>query len=202
MLTPNGGRHYEFRHRGRALKSGAGLLGAGLDTRGEGGYRILPPSVGANGRSYKYMRPGKVELADPPEWLFEVLEEQLRLTVAAEVEEIIPEGKRRQAMLSVAGSMRRRGLTGAEILPALLKLNERCRPPLGRREIEELAADVGKRYQPNEKVAVTAPEEPNNSFPPPIDKERGGNETGPGASCRSRRSPPCSRRHPRSRPGC
>jgi hypothetical protein len=160
VLTPNGGRHYVFRHHGRALKSGAGVLGAGLDTRGEGAYVLLVPSVGANGRAYKWMRPPeKVELADPPEWLFEILEEQLRFGTAPEVEEIIPKGKRRQALLSVAGTMRRRGLSGAEILPALAKLNERCRPPLARREIEEIAADVGRRYQPHATTAIeTTPE--------------------------------------------
>ncbi len=179
ILTPNGGRHYVFRHNGRALKSGAGEIGDGLDTRGQGGYRICPPSVGANGRAYKYLRsPEKATPADPPAWLFELLEEQLSFTAAPPVEETIPEGKRRQRLLSVAGSMRRRGLTGDEILPALLELNKRCRPPLGRKEIEELAADVGTRYQPDQRSSVAAVlEASENSIPPPIDKERGGNET-------------------------
>ena len=159
VLTPGGGRHYLFRHTGRTLRSGAGEIGLGLDTRGEGGYRVAPPSVGANGRAYQFMRaPEKVTLADPPGWLFELLEQQLVLDATPKVEETIPEGKRRQAMLSVAGSMRRRGLTGAEILPALLKLNERCRPPLTRREVETLAADVAHRYAPDEESAI--PTEP------------------------------------------
>jgi Bifunctional DNA primase/polymerase, N-terminal/Primase C terminal 1 (PriCT-1) len=160
VLTPSGGRHYQFAHQGRTLKSTAGSLGAGLDSRGEGGFALVPPSVGANGRAYKWMRaPEKAELAAPPDWLFEVLEEQLRFDAAPKVEEIIPEGKRRQAMLSVAGSMRRRGLSGAEILPALTKLNERCRPPLDRRELEEIASDVGRRYQPHAATAIeTTPE--------------------------------------------
>ena len=137
VLTPSGGRHYHFRHSGRQLKTGVGVLGHGLDTRGEGGYAVLPPSVGVNGRAYKYMRPPeKVEQAEPPAWLFEILEEQLRIGAAPPVEEIIPEGKRRQAMLSVAGSMRRRGLTGAEILAALLEAEQAlpaaARPPRAR----------------------------------------------------------------------
>jgi hypothetical protein len=159
VLTPSGGRHYEFRHRDRPLKTGAGQLGSGLDTRGDGGYRIVPPSAGANGRAYKYMRsPDKVELADPPAWLFEQLDEQLRSGAAPEVEEVIPEGKRRQAMLSVAGSLRRRGLKGAEILGTLLELNKRCRPPLGRPELERIAFDVEQRYRPDEDDKI--PSEP------------------------------------------
>jgi hypothetical protein len=160
VLTPSGGRHYEFRHSGRALKTGASDLGPGLDTRGEGGYRIVPPSRGANGRAYKFMRsPEKVERAALPPWLFELLEEQLRIGFAAKVEEVIPEGRRRREMLSVAGTLRRRGLTGAEILPSLEKLNERCRPPLDRRELEEIASDVERRYAPNGDAAIaTVPE--------------------------------------------
>jgi hypothetical protein len=160
VLTPQGGRHLHLRHVGRALKSGAGDLGPGLDTRGAGGYALLPPSVGANGRAYKFMRPPeKVEPAEPAGWLFELLEEQLRIGVAPKVDEIIPEGKRHAAMVSVAGSLRRRGLTGAEIFAALAKLNDRCRPPLGRRELEALAFDVERRYRPDEEAAIdTAPE--------------------------------------------
>jgi Protein of unknown function (DUF3631)/Bifunctional DNA primase/polymerase, N-terminal/Primase C terminal 1 (PriCT-1) len=153
VLTPSGGRHYVFRHVGRALKSGAGVLGLGLDTRGEGGYVLCPPSIGANGRAYKYTR--RVTAAEPPEWLFEIVEEQLRFEPAPEVEEVIPEGRRRQAMLSVAGSMRRRGLVGEEILAALLELNKRCRPPLEHAELVELAFDVERRYQPHAKATVT-----------------------------------------------
>jgi hypothetical protein len=159
VLTPRGGRHYVFRHIGRTLKSGAGVLGPGLDTRGEGGYVLVPPSVGANGRAYKYMRRGtKVAVAEPPEWLFAIVEEQLRFTPAPEVEDVIPEGKRRQALLSVAGSLRRRGLVGEEILSALLELNKRCRPPLEQPEVVELAFDVERRYQPDE--ASKIPSEP------------------------------------------
>jgi hypothetical protein len=101
VLTPQGGRHLHLRHVGRALKSGAGDLGPGLDTRGAGGYALLPPSVGANGRAYKFMRPPeKVEPAEPAGWLFELLEEQLRIGVAPKVDEIIPEGKRHAARWS------------------------------------------------------------------------------------------------------
>lgn len=159
VLTPNGGRHYVFRHSGRTLKSGAGVLGPGLDTRGEGGYVLVPPSVGANGRVYRYMRTEKkIAVAEPPAWLFAIVEEQLRFAPAPEVEKVIPEGKRRQAMLSVAGSLRRRGLIGEEILPALLELNKRCRPPLEQAEIVELAFDVERRYSPD--AASRIPSEP------------------------------------------
>ena len=42
-------------------------------------------------------------------------------------------------MLSVAGKLKRSGLTGAEILPTLRELNRRCRPPLTEAELESVA---------------------------------------------------------------
>ena len=44
VLTGGGGEHIYFRHPGRELRNSAGRLGAGLDTRGDGGYVVAPPS--------------------------------------------------------------------------------------------------------------------------------------------------------------
>jgi hypothetical protein len=142
VLTPSGGRHYWFQHGEQTLKSGAGVLGPGLDTRGEGGYVVVPPSVGENGRAYTFIRPPeKVEPAEPPVWLYELLDadRQRNGAAAAKVAEIIPEGQRRAAMLTVAGKLKRAGLAGDEILPTLRALNRRCRPPLDERELESVA---------------------------------------------------------------
>jgi hypothetical protein len=43
--TGGGGIHIFFRNlRGREIRNSAGLLGSGLDVRGEGGYVVVPPS--------------------------------------------------------------------------------------------------------------------------------------------------------------
>jgi len=43
--TGGGGIHLFFRHpSGTEIRNSAGLLGAGLDVRGEGGYVVVPPS--------------------------------------------------------------------------------------------------------------------------------------------------------------
>ena len=53
--TPSGGCHDWYRYpAGVELGNTAGKLGPGLDTRGDGGYVILPPSVGHNGRRYEW----------------------------------------------------------------------------------------------------------------------------------------------------
>ncbi|WP_425050753.1 bifunctional DNA primase/polymerase [Psychromarinibacter sp. S121] len=42
--TPSGGLHFFMRYSG-PLKNSAGLLAAGVDIRGDGGYVVLPPSL-------------------------------------------------------------------------------------------------------------------------------------------------------------
>jgi hypothetical protein len=114
---------------------------------------LVPPSVGENGRAYTFMRrPEKVEPAEPAAWLFELLDADKRRNGAAEVAEVIPEGQRRAAMLSVAGSMRRRGLTAAEILPALLEVNSTSAN--GRRMVMRFVRSVHGSPQKTRAVAL------------------------------------------------
>jgi putative DNA primase/helicase len=54
--TPRGGRHLYFRlPEGPPPKNRAGLIPR-VDIRGEGGYVIVPPSVRADGRVYRWLR--------------------------------------------------------------------------------------------------------------------------------------------------
>lgn len=57
-------------------------------------------------------------------------------------------GQRNSTLASLAGTMRRRGMTKAEILAALLAANRgRCRPPLEESEVRRIAASIA-RYPP------------------------------------------------------
>jgi hypothetical protein len=72
IQTPSSGWHFWWKYpAGVELRNTVGRLGPGLDTRGTGGYVVLPPSVGHNGRPYEWMV--RDELADPPTWLTESL---------------------------------------------------------------------------------------------------------------------------------
>jgi hypothetical protein len=69
--TGGGGMHIFFRYRdGEEMRNSAGLLGPGLDVRGEGGYVVVPPSRTQS--AYEW-----VERAPPSEaaWLLKLLNE-------------------------------------------------------------------------------------------------------------------------------
>ncbi len=69
--TPRGGRHLYWRWNaeGLEIRNSAGRVGPGLDVRGEGGSIVLPPSVLANGRGYRWIKNSVCTFADAPAWL-------------------------------------------------------------------------------------------------------------------------------------
>jgi hypothetical protein len=76
VRTGSGGRHYWFAHPGDHVRNSAGLLGPGLDIRGDGGYVIAPPSVHAVGG--RYLWASEVALAQAPGWILARCREQDR----------------------------------------------------------------------------------------------------------------------------
>jgi len=69
---------------------------------------------------------------------------------APEVAEVIPDGQRNATLTSLAGSMRRRGMSQLAIAAALLGENAlKCQPPLPDADVERIARSVS-RYAPAE----------------------------------------------------
>jgi hypothetical protein len=66
VATPSGGLHLYYRApAGTKIKSATGgalekQFGPGLDTRGEGGFVIVPPSVSADGKTYRWNNDFKI----------------------------------------------------------------------------------------------------------------------------------------------
>ena len=54
--TGGGGRHFLYRRNGKPVRSVDGALGPGVDTKSEGGYIVLPPSIHPDtGRPYAWV---------------------------------------------------------------------------------------------------------------------------------------------------
>jgi len=154
QLTGGLGNHYLFKWPERFTGKMRGDIGAGLDIKADG-YIVLAPSDHESGNKYKWL--GAAELADAPEWLFDLAKktETAGLT-AGPIGDAIPEGKRNSTLASLAGSMRRRGMGADEIHAALLVTNEkRCDPPLSAGEVRKIAESVG-RYAPADEDSFRA----------------------------------------------
>lgn len=157
-LTGSGKPHVYFADPGGLEKSAR----SGLELRVGPHHCLVPPSVHPDsGRAYRWLEghaPWQVAPLPMPANLidfFAAAAEQRRNGPAPPVEEIIPQGQRHDEMVSIAGSLRRRGLSGEEILATLTAVNAaRCRPPLPEGELREIAYDVARRYEPDPVAAI------------------------------------------------
>ena len=75
VKTPSGGEHRYFvmPETDPPLSISTGKLGAGLDTRGEGGYVIAPPSVNTEGKAYQFVDQD-IDPVELPQWVIALLE--------------------------------------------------------------------------------------------------------------------------------
>lgn len=136
------------------MKNSAGVLGEGLDIKGEGGAIVVAPSLHTSGRRYRWRNDAPI--ADAPEWFLRLLrsEHKSRANGSTAIGGAIPEGQRNNTLMSLAGTMRRRGMGAEEIEAALLVTNnKRCDPPLAEDEVRKIASSVC-RYKPAAEGAV------------------------------------------------
>ena len=157
--TGGGGRHYLFKMApeleglGRFPKE----VGPGLDLKFSNGYIVVAPSIHPDTETtYEWIVPLEVGIADPPRWLVDRILSKVRSghrskhTSATRIipSESIPDGRRNDALVSLAGTMRRRGMCEEAIGAALRAENAlKCNPPLPEGEVAAIARSVC-RYEP------------------------------------------------------
>lgn len=121
-----------------------------VDLRGPGSYIVVPPSLHISGVRYEWVVPIEDGIADAPTWIAEATRSSRTPGDRHEESEAISDGQRNATLASLAGTMRRRGMTAGEIEAALLAVNGgRCRPPLPDDAVRAIAASVG-RYPPGD----------------------------------------------------
>lgn len=155
-LTPRGGRQHLFRQpAGRAWRNTTGRLAPHVDTRADGGYICVTPSI-VGTTSYRWADGPSLhippeQLPEPPAWLTALLDAASSPVIApaSPRENAIPDGQRNATLARLAGVMRRVGMSQAEILAALNRANiDRCIPPLDAREVSRIAQSIA-RYAPD-----------------------------------------------------
>jgi replicative DNA helicase len=154
-FTGGGGQHVVFQRPPffavPSIGNSAGRLPDGVDVRCDGGYIVAPPSLHVSGRRYEWSvdgHPDDVSPAPLPEWLLDTIRNGGAPRIPRELgdEQPILEGTRDDTLASLAGSMRRRGLLAAEMLPTLLAVNERrCKPKLSEQQVAKIARSYERR---------------------------------------------------------
>jgi hypothetical protein len=160
VVTPSGGRHlYLIVPEGRPMPGNtAGKLGAGIDTRGQGGYVLAPPSV-VSSRAYEWSVDCNNQIAVAPSWLLDRLDRgggDGKATPAAEwlalVTNGVAEGARNHTIARLAGLLFRY-LPDPEVAIELIACFNavKCRPPLAaaelRRTLESIAAAELRKWR-------------------------------------------------------
>jgi putative DNA primase/helicase len=133
----------------RGSMSGTSKLSVpGTEIRGQQHYVIAPPSIHPCGLPYEGALPAVEQLPEIPDWLRSMVTSTTSSVRAETVPEKIYDGEgRHRYLVSIAGSMRRRGLDAEEILATLRSVNEhRCRPPVEEERLIKIANSM--TYEP------------------------------------------------------
>jgi bifunctional DNA primase/polymerase-like protein/primase-like protein len=148
VLTPHGTHRWLAYPPGvSVIRNSVGFRGLPhVDIRADGGYVLAPSTPG-----YVFELSAPATPAIFPAALVNDVERPHPNGVQA-----IPQGARNSALASLAGTMRRAGMSEAAIAAALIADNrERCHPPLDEREVMAIAKSVS-RYPPEVRVETRA----------------------------------------------
>lgn len=157
--TGGGGKHYIFKYTDElCLKNAVGFR-EGLDIRTQGGMIVAAPSVHSSGNCYKWddgHSPFDMQAADMPAWLVEEIRKVGTQYVAkktvtkAAPRQKIKEGSRNNHLASLAGSLRRKGVSEEGIIATLRAENaELMDPPLDDEAVVTIAKSIA-RYKPED----------------------------------------------------
>jgi putative DNA primase/helicase len=130
----------------------SGKIGAHIDVRGTGGFLVCPPSIHASGKQYRFIDPD-APIADLPVWVVERLtvRSPMPTATAQRSPQAVGKGSRTNTLVSLAGTMQRRGMSLEAIEAALLAENAaKCATPLSETKVKSIAADIVKRYPAGE----------------------------------------------------
>jgi len=138
-----GGIHIYFRNSVERIKSGANVLGVGVDIRADRGYILAPNSKHISGKSYFWHH----ELHRPAELPFDLLDLLSKPRQSPRDGDIIPNGRRNESLFRFAGKLRAKGAGQEEIEQKLLEYNLRnCSNPLSIGEVRMISLSIC-RYQ-------------------------------------------------------
>ncbi len=154
--TGGGGLHYLYRNPNGSKVGNTVKLGGyvGVDLRANGGYIVVPPSPHPSGKKYEVLDAGDVMVA--PDWIMELTKVKA-IQILETNEQPLTAGQRNATFASLAGYMRKRGISQEALESALLTINQiQSNPPLSESEVRIIAKSIA-RYNPDGTLARKEP---------------------------------------------
>ncbi len=162
-ITPRGGKHLYVEHRdglGNAVR-----FIEDCDYRGQGGYVVAPPSIGQNGKPYKwlpYLSFANIKPAPMPESIYLLInafggyggdraQRNKTQQNATNATLSFEQGHRDESLFHVATSLIKGGMTPDNALICLKILASQCSPPFPEKEIRTKIESVLKRTSSKER---------------------------------------------------
>ncbi len=162
LQTGRGGRQWHFLNPPGLVIPSRVKFAPGIDTRGEGGYALLPPSV--TEKAYTWLVEG--DPVEAPSWLIALVHGR-QATPTGLLDEITiqastlvdapgaPAGERHATACRLVGCEIARGTDPAEILTAALAWASRCRPTMPADEITGIVARLLTKNKAKSAATVT-----------------------------------------------
>lgn len=145
--SPRGGEHQYYQHAEIKNPTTKTSIIPAVDTRGDGGIIILPPSVNGNGKKYEWIiKPSDVPLAAAPISFINKInsivyggvtdqEKSVREDVLQSVTINLNKGTRDDSLFHIAHTMMKGGASLKDIEIVLTLVSERCKPPFPKDEM-------------------------------------------------------------------
>ena len=142
------GRHCYFRlNGGGPIGNTVSRIGQGIDTRGDGGYVLAPPSIHPSGRRYAWSVDSASEFAEAPDWLHAKVVGAVKPTRnwADVANNTITEGCRNDTIARLTGHLLRRHVDPHLAVRLLLSFNAtNCAPPLADEEVVAVVESIAR----------------------------------------------------------
>jgi hypothetical protein len=151
VTTPRtGGMHLYFRYNPH-IRTGASVVGEGVDIRSLGGYVVGPGST-VEGKRYEWVPGYSIEDYEPemaPKWMLDAKKPGGAVKNDTwKMAEPVKNGARNTTFISFAGSLVSRDMAPWMVMEALQFFNERwCETPMDQKELEHIASNA-ERYRP------------------------------------------------------
>jgi putative DNA primase/helicase len=125
----------------------SGKIGPHIDVRATGGFVVCVPSIHASGKPYAYVKPD-AQMADVPVWVIDRLVARVPPGAPGpKAAKAVGQGSRTRSLVSLAGTMNKKGASCEAIIAALLEENAtRCEPPLPELKVRAIADEILRRY--------------------------------------------------------